>query len=327
MDDVRPGHARFDPDLVAWILSSHEDVSAALRESRLGSDESPDRDGAHRTVRKAVANALSADRLAAWRPGFERTARDMAASLPADRPVDLVASFAAPWSLTLAGAVTGAAPADVRALAGLARDVFLASAFRTDGGSQPEAATPAAELARHLPAADASVNVQTFVALSQTLPHLLAGAWRMLFGDAAATGRLRNEPRLLPQAVEELLRLAGPSRAVFRHALEDVRIGRAEIACGDRVVLMLAAANRDPARFTDPDRIDFDRAPTEPMTFGGGAHACSGARLTRRAVAIATDALLHNTSAVELTGPVEWIGGFAIRAPGSLPAVLRRTAP
>ncbi|MGD8277960.1 MAG: cytochrome P450, partial [Gemmatimonadota bacterium] len=215
-------------------------------------------------------------------------ALDRAVTLAVDRPLDLLASFAAPWSLDFAITVTGADRADADDLAGLARELFLASALRTDGGDQELTGPAAAELARRLPAAEATINVQTFVALSQTLPHLLAGMWLALFGDTAAAQRLRTEPGLTPQAVEELIRIAGPSRAVFRRAVDDVRIGQARIDAGDRVVLMLAQANRDPARFARPDEIDFDRAPAKHVAFGGGAHACSGARLTRMAVGVAT---------------------------------------
>jgi hypothetical protein len=324
MDDVQSGAAWFDPALDAWILSSHDDVSAALRESRLTAADSQDQETAHLAVREAVARSLSADRLAGLRDGFERSARHRAVNLPADRPVDLVASFAGPWSLGLAVTVTGASPAGAADLARLAREVFLAAASGTGGGAGPEAEAAAVELARRLPGAAATVNVQTFVALSQTLPHLLAGAWLALFGNPAAALRLRTEPGLMPQAVEELLRHGGPSRAIFRRALSEVRIGRARIRAGDRVVLMLAAANRDSARFSHPDHMDPGRRTGQHLAFGGGLHTCSGARLIRMAVGIATDALLSTTDAVELTGPVEWIGGYAIRAPAALPAVLRR---
>lgn len=324
--DVQPGRARYDPALGAWVLSSHADVSAALREPCLVAVDFAEGSGVHRAVQGAVARVLSVDRLGQWRAGFERTALECAAALPADRPVDLLESFAVPWALSLALTVTAASPTAPTELAQLAREVFLAAAFRTDAGGQPAAQSAATELARRLPAAEATVNVQTFVALSQTLPHLLAGAWLALFSDPAATLRLRNESGLLRRAVDELIRHAGPSRAVFRRALEGVRVGGAMIEGGDRVVLMLAAANHDPARFPDPDRLDLDREVRDHVAFGGGPHSCSGARLTRAAAVAATAALLRTTAAIELAGPVQWIDGFAIRAPASLPAVLRRAS-
>jgi hypothetical protein len=111
---------------------------------------------------------------------------------------------------------------------------------------------------------------------------------------------------------------------VFRRAAADVTIGDASIAAGERVVLMLAAANRDPARFPDPDRLDLARRAAGHLAFGLGAHVCPGAPLIRLAVAVATEALLGAADAIEPAGEVEWLGGFAIRAPATLPVVLRR---
>jgi cytochrome P450 len=166
--------------------------------------------------------------------------------------------------------------------------------------------------------------VQTYVAISQTLPCFLAGAWLELFRSPHEADRLRAQPELMPRAVDELLRHASPARAVFRRALAGLSIARANIAPGDRVVLMISAANHDPARFPEPDRLDLSRDAAGHLAFGRGAHSCPGAPLIRLAVAVATDALLRLTSAVELAGEVEWTGGFAIRSPASLPIVLRR---
>jgi cytochrome P450 len=166
--------------------------------------------------------------------------------------------------------------------------------------------------------------VQAFVALSHTVPGLLASGWLELLRHPAELDRLRASPALIPQATEELLRYASPARAVFRRALTAVTIGAAPIAAGDRVILMLAAANRDPAQFPEPDRLDFGRGSAGHLTFGRGTHSCLGSQLIRLAAATATATLLGATSVVELAGEVEWIGGFAIRAPGSLPVVLGR---
>src|SRR5205085_905597 len=147
--------------------------------------------------------------------------------------VDLVAAFARPWSLKLACAATRVA--DAAPHAELARQVFLAAA----AGDTSSAGDAVAELARRLQ--DSAASVQTFIALSQTLPCLLAGAWLALIEHPDQTARLRDQPWIMPQAVEELLRFAGPSRAVFRTN-----------AVGERIALMIGAANRDPAQFANP---------------------------------------------------------------------------
>jgi cytochrome P450 len=139
--------------------------------------------------------------------------------------------------------------------------------------------------------------------------------------QASLRKHLLRHPHLAPEAVSELLRVAGPSRAVFREARADVDIGAAHVAAGDRVILMLATANHDPERFAEPARVDCAREHSGHVAFGAGRHACAGASLVRMALDAATSALLRGTSVIELdaTAPVEWIGGFAIRAPGALP--------
>jgi cytochrome P450 len=326
MDEAeQPGEARFDSALGAWVLTSYTDVSAALRDPRLSnSGTSADGNAPHVAVREAAAHVLSPARVAAWLAEIEASARVLTESLPAGVPVDLVAAFARPWSLTLAVRATRAPPADAERLDPLTREVFLAAACATDSGFPLRAQAAVAKLACSFPGAGASADVQTYVALSQTLPCFLANAWFELFRRSDEADRLRSQPELMPNAVEELLRHASPARAVFRRALAEMAIGRASIAPGDRVILMISAANHDPARFPEPGQLDVRRDAAGHLAFGRGAHSCPGAPLIRMAVAVATDSLLSMTSAVEPVGDVEWIGGFAIRAPASLSVVLRR---
>jgi hypothetical protein len=236
--------------------------------------------------------------------------------------VDLAAELARPWALALAVTATGADPGEAASLDRPARAVFLAAARSRDGEPEPAAEAAAAELAGRLPAAGGPLAVQSFVALSQTLPCFLAAAWLELSRHPEAAGMLRARRALIPGGIEELLRLASPARAVFRRALAAVTIGRATLAPGDRAVLMLTAANRDPAQFRDPGRLDIRRG-TGHLAFGRGPHSCLGAPLIRMAAAPATEALLVATSSLELAGDPEWSGGFAIHGPGSLPMVLR----
>ncbi len=329
-----PSEARYDPDLGAWVLSRYADVATVLRDPRVsvqGGNTSDD--AAHLTVRAATAHALSPQRLETWRADLEADACRLVESLPVGQPVDLVQSFAEPWSLAVALRATGAPGAIAAECARAARLVFLSSACATDGVPRAPARDAAAHLGRLLtsagPRLDASADVQTFVALSQTLPCLLSGAWLALLQHPEQVAQLRADATLVTQVVGELLRFAGPARAVFREALADVAIGGARIRSGDRIVLMLSAANRDPRRFPQPDRLDLRRATASHLAFGAGPHGCAGATLVRMAVGVATCVLLGGTAAMELVeggvAPVEWIGGFATRAPRTLPVVLRRT--
>ena len=335
--DDRPGEARFDVEGNAWILSRFADVHAALHEPRLvAPGTTAVHDMAHITVRQSLSQMLSAERQAQWRSALGRDAGRMIDALPANQPVDLVSSFAQPWSLEVALLATGALRWNAEECARLSRQLFLAAAVATHGAPLGVAQQASTALARLLPGtcghADATANVQTFVALSQTLPALLCSAWFALLDPrhAATLAQLREHPELVPRAMGELLRLASPSRAVFREAVAAVEIGGARIRAGDRATLMLFAANHDPVRFADPNRLDMDRETTGHLAFGAGLHACAGATLVRMAVAVATETLLERTATIELVdgaaSTVEWIGGFAIRAPAALPVVLTRDA-
>lgn len=92
---------------------------------------------------------------------------------------------------------------------------------------------------------------------------------------------LREDPDLLPRAVEELLRLDGPIKVLHRWAREELEIGGTTIPAGDRVLLALASANHDPEQFAAPDEVDVTRYPNRHMAFGRGIHACVGAQLAR----------------------------------------------
>jgi cytochrome P450 len=82
-------------------------------------------------------------------------------------------------------------------------------------------------------------------------------------------------------AAEELLRYDGPVKATFRWARKDTELGGKTIRAGDRMLLILAAANRDPAKYADPDRLDITRSPNPHVAFGQGIHVCLGAPLAR----------------------------------------------
>jgi cytochrome P450 len=311
-------------------LSRYADVLAALGDPRLSAEGARSEQGlgtvdeaAHVAFREAGSNALSPARLAEWREQIRPLALHLLHCLPVGRPTDLLAEFAQPWSLAVAVAVTGAAGESER-LAGLALDTFALAASPDNPGLRSRAEVATAELARSFSAVLAPIHVQAFVALSQTLPCFLANAWLALLRHAAELALLRADPELMPGALDELLRYAGPARAQFRRAAADVEMGGAAIARGDRVILMLAAANRDPARFPHPDRLDLRRRGARHLAFGAGPHACIGAPLVRMAAAVATGALFENFTSVELSGAIEWRDSFAIRAPVALPVLLKR---
>jgi cytochrome P450 len=326
-----PTEARFDPAQKAWILSRHEDVWAALRDPHLwavsGKREiRPEtRDDSGRLLqRAAMLESLSASYLEAWRPRLEAETFTALLGLPTGQPVDLLADFALPWGLTLAMIVTRAEPASAGRLADLGRRVFAATGEGADAGLRADAAAATAELERVFESGPIPMGEPAFVALSQTLPRLLASAWLALVRNPGEFARLRSEPHLLPGAIDELLRYAGIVRRVFRRATADVHLGGVKIAKGDLVVLMLASANRDPDRFPEPDRLDLARVATTHVSLGTGRNSCVGAALIRMAASVATGALTATFSSVQFSSVSEWRLGSGFCFPSAVYVILHQ---
>jgi cytochrome P450 len=313
----RPTPAKFDSARQAWVLSTWSDVSAGLNHPDL-------------VIAPDLPLLVSSDspfdhsKLSRWRQQMDAAAGTLARGLPAAKPVDLYRDYAEPWSLRVAALIADISESTAAELRPLAKIVFESAAHASGPVTRPLAAEAATRMAGVLP--PTALGVQTFVALSHTLPHLLAAVWHALLEHPEEFGRLRREPGNLSQALEELLRFASPSRTVFRIAQGPAVIGDARIAKGHHVHLRLAAANRDPSRFPDPDRLDLARGQSGHLAFGRGRHACAGAQLIRLAAGSATLALIETTVLVEPAGQPAWLDGAAIRAPASLPAVLHRSA-
>jgi cytochrome P450 len=123
--------------------------------------------------------------------------------------------------------------------------------------------------------------------------------------DDALQERLRQEPGLIPPAVEECLRLDTPVQEMPRFARKAVAIGGREIAAGERLGMFWASGNRDEDAFPDPDRMDLERRPNRHLAFGNGIHTCLGAPMARLEIRVALEELLGATRRFELSGVAE----------------------
>jgi cytochrome P450 len=130
------------------------------------------------------------------------------------------------------------------------------------------------------------------VAGNETTTNLLGSLVAALLEHPDAWARLRADPGLVPVAVEEALRHDSPIQGLFRTAAVDVECAGAHIARGSRVLLLYAAANRDPAHVDDPDAFRLDRGDLEHVGFSSGPHHCLGAHLARMETAAALRALI-----------------------------------
>ncbi|MFP5318642.1 MAG: cytochrome P450 [Acidimicrobiia bacterium] len=145
-----------------------------------------------------------------------------------------------------------------------------------------------------------STAILLFAAGFETTTHLLGNGLLALVDNPGELERLRTDRSLVRPAVEELLRYDSPVQITARTTYEDMTIGGERIEAGNTVLALLGAANRDPAKFTDPDRLDVGRSESPPLSFGSGIHHCLGAALARLEGQVVLDRLLERYSAFEL---------------------------
>lgn len=163
------------------------------------------------------------------------------------------------------------------------------------------------------------------VAGNETTTNLISNAILTLLEEPAALARLRTEPALLPNAIEEVLRYRSPVQAMFRFAARDVELHGQTIEQGRVVLAWIGSANRDERRFPEPDRFDIERTPNPHIAFGNGIHFCLGAPLARLEARVALAAILerlHDIARVDdtLLIPVE---GMIVHGVKSLPLRFR----
>lgn len=321
----------FDASRGVWVFTRFSDVSTALHEPELW-PVAPNGDGqlddAGRTAqgknRSEVLAALHASRIAEWKAEFAPLAAAIASAVPAGRVIDVVGEFARPWSLLLAAKVVGIGVDQARRLEPLAARVTASTAAPENVPLKADAAVAGAELDQAFVHSRLPMAGPAFIALSQTLPCLLANAWLILLNHAAEMEQVVANPELLPRAVDELLRLAGLARVVHRQAVADVKLGDISLAQGQRVDLMLEVANYDPEQFPNPERLDLTRRSAGHFALGAGDHSCVAASLIRMAMGVASGVFVENFVPAERTDPGEWLGGSGFRWPAAVYARKRK---
>jgi cytochrome P450 len=154
----------------------------------------------------------------------------------------------------------------------------------------------------------------------ETATNMLSNAVLTLLRHPDQLERLRLDHALIPSAAEEILRFESPVQMTPRYAVEDGELAGRTVKTGDALLLFLGAANRDPARFPDPDRFDIARSDNRHLAFGYGVHYCLGAALARLELRIALAHLLERLPGLELAaGDVAWQPTIDFRGPLSLP--------
>ncbi|MDE0885481.1 MAG: cytochrome P450 [Myxococcota bacterium] len=168
-----------------------------------------------------------------------------------------------------------------------------------------------------------SILQQLLVAGNETTASTLCEGMRLLVENPEQLERLREEPTLIPNAVEEMLRLTTPTANMWRVCLEETEIGGVSIPAGSGMLVRYSAANRDPAIFPDPHRFDVARPNAgEHLAFGAGVHFCLGAQLARTELVKGFEALIErlpNPRFPEGSPPPEYPPNILLRGMTALP--------
>jgi cytochrome P450 len=305
---------------------------------------------AHTRLRRLVSACLTARRVAGLRPAVERIVASACEQIAGDS--DFVTGFAVPLPVTVIGELLGIPAADRPMFTDLARDwsavLEVLSPEAVDRADDAATAMadyladlaaqrreqPADDLISAMAGADGGERLTagelvTMAALllkagSETTTGLLSNGLVALLAHPDQSARLRAEPLLAIPAVEELLRYDSPVQMLSgRSAPGDLTIAGFDISDDQQVLVMLGAANRDAAVFSDPGRLILDRAQQAPLSFGGGIHYCLGAPLARLEAQVAFPALLARFPRLALAGEPVRRDGTALHAHASLPVSAR----
>src|SRR3984885_3498929 len=305
----------------------------------------------HTRLRKLVSRAFTPARVRDLGPRIEAIAGGLieAASAPGER-VDLIEALASPLPVTVISELLGVPPADYDRLVSwsdaLARGLdpgFLISAedrerqqvARAEFGAylteliDQRRRSPGDDLVSALgTGADGDVLseeeliatcILLLVAGHETTTSLMGSAVLGLIQHPKQLALLRAEPELMADAVEEFLRYDPPVQLTARVALTDASIGPVPIAAGSAALMLVGAANRDPALCPDPERLDVTRPPTRHVSFGQGIHFCLGAPLARLETQIVLRLLLRRPDDLRLAGEPVWKENTVLRGLRSLP--------
>ncbi|MFE9466883.1 cytochrome P450 [Streptomyces virginiae] len=302
----------------------------------------------HTRVRKAVGPAFTAGPVARLRPYITDVVDELLSDWEPGGQADLVASLAVPLPVTVICELLGVPGGDRSMVAQWSNDLFAAgrpdridSASHSLAGYMAELvaskrSTPDGRLLHDLlvrsgegqvtEAEVVSLAVLLLVAGHETTTDFIGNALLALMQHPDALARLREAPELIPTALDELLRFDSPvSIATFRHSTEALTLGGTDIPAGVPVLIAPGAANRDPAAFARPDRLDLAREATAHLAFGHGIHRCLGAPLARAEGEIALRALLTRFPAIRLAVPGEdlrWRQTRLMRGLEALPVLL-----
>jgi hypothetical protein len=305
----------------------------------------------HTRLRRLASRVFNVRSIHALRPNVEALTAWLLERIGAREEFDFIGDFAGPLPALVIMDMLGVPRAELERVKRLSDEMalFIGSARETaDKYDRAEAAThemsaffrvliagrraePRADLLSALAHLDdegerlsddelVATCVLLLFAGHETTTHHLANGLAALLRFPAELARLRADPGLAAAAVEELLRYDGPIGAQVRIVQREQELHGKTLAPGDRVFLLLNAANRDPRAYDEPDRLDLERNGPPHLTFGFGTHICLGFPLARLEGQVALPAVLARWRKLELTGArPQWLDSLVLRGMTAMP--------
>ena len=284
----------------------------------------------HTRLRSLVSKAFTPRSVAALGPRIEKILEQLLDEVDGEDRFDLIDSFAFPLPIIVIAEMLGVPAQDLDRLKEWSNDIVLSlepiltreqrERFRRseqelyeyfEGIIALRRKDPQDDLVSALLAAEEEGDrlshgellatlLLLLVAGNETTRNLIGNGTLALLRNPEELQRLRGQPELLEPAIDELLRYDSPVQLDGRTALEDVELGGKLVRSGQQVVSVVGAANRDPAAFSDPDRLDIGRQEKSHISFGRGIHYCLGASLAMLEGRIAFEGLLERFSSIRL---------------------------
>ncbi len=342
-----------DPRFSRAVTVDREDVPRTVpqptRANSLLSMDPPE----HSRLRKLVAKAFTSRRVEQLRPRAQQIVDERLDEIERiGAPVDLVANLALPLPVTVICEMLGVPPRDQHRFRDFSDAVLSTTAYTIE-----EIAAARGELENYLaeviaerrtaPTGDSGdllgaliaardnddrlseqelvqLGIGILIAGHETTANQIANFTYLLLTTPGEWERLREDPELVPDAVEELLRYVqlGAGGLFARMATEDVRLRDVTVHAGDAVLVNTQSANRDETVFHHPAELDLTRRDNPHIAFGHGAHHCLGAQLARLELQVALASLLRRFPRLALAVPADeipWKTGLLVHGPVALP--------
>jgi pimeloyl-[acyl-carrier protein] synthase len=306
----------------------------------------------HSRLRRLVSRDFTPRRIRELEPRIREIAKDLLDKVEAKGQFDLMADIANVLPVTVIAEMLGVPP-ELNAKFKNWSDTIIGGDNRLPGMAPPpelvravdelgdyftdqierRRSHPGPDLVSALVAAHdegevmSAADLLSFITLlllagNETTTNLVGNGTLALGRNPDQFEALKRNPAMLPRAIEEMLRYDGPVQSTVRLAKEAVSLGGTEIPAGALALMIVAAANRDPAQFKDPEKFDITRDPNEHVAFGEGIHFCIGAPLARMEARITFEAMLERFPRLRLKDPAMkpvYKGSYFLRGLESLP--------